>query len=86
MLQVILDFFCLKSSLWLASVFANKLQKLEDELVRQAETISDLLTYLLQEDLQKLDYLKKENLSRKEAILSQFPSLAAEEAEPKEKR
>merc|ERR1712150_186023 len=40
----------------------------------------------LQEDLQKLDYLKKENLSRKEAILSQFPSLAAEEAEPKEKR
>merc|ERR1711971_995127 len=40
----------------------------------------------LQEDLEKLDYLKKENLSRKEAILSQFPSLAAEEAEPKEKR
>jgi len=67
-------------------VFSNKLQKLEDALVRQAETISDLLTYLLQEDLQKLDYLKKENLSRKEAILSQFPSLAAEEAEPKEKR
>ena len=67
-------------------MFSNKLQKLEDALVRQAETISDLLTYLLQEDLQKLDYLKKENLSRKEAILSQFPSLAAEEAEPKEKR
>merc|ERR1711971_172300 len=40
----------------------------------------------LQEDLEKLDYLKKENLSRKEAILSQFPSLAAEEAEPREKR
>ena len=67
-------------------MFSNKLQKLEDALVRQAETISDLLTYLLQEDLQKLDYLKKENLSRKEAILSQFPSLAEEEAAPKEKR
>merc|ERR1711934_1128653 len=66
----------------------GNIQSMLREVALKNGTFGDLDAKIdmLQEDLQKLDYLKKENLSRKEAILSQFPSLAAEEAAPKEKR